>query len=565
VIRLSIKRLKGVFKAQAKNDLEEYYNRLADDAEDGIQRNNLRPAYDAIKRMTIGTHHHAFSLSTIHKKDGSPCNSVEESLERWTEHYKDMLNHSPADACPALDEAATGAVPDAESFSDAPTLLEVTKAIRKLRNSKAAGPDNIQPELLKYDEQPVAQTLHALFHKVWSMGRVPADWKEGLIISLYKGKGQKTNCSSYRPISLLLVPGKVLAHVLLGRLQPLLVSQRHSHQSGFTPGRSSADAILTLQLLAEIHHEFDKPLHTTFIDIKSAFDSVDRDALWKALAAKKAPPFLIRLIQDLHRLTTARVRIGNKLSNSFLTSSGVRQGCILAPMLFCLATDWIMSQCSSALGTEVGQWKFTDQIYADDAALFTSDATNWPSLLKMFDSAAATMGLHASWTKTRVQNLGCGPSASPADVGNEQVESVNRFTYLGSDLDSSGYCSPEILHRIGIASSVVGRLDNIWKQPHLSLQTKLRIYTSCVQSTLLHGADTWTILKADGKRLQAFHMQCQRRILGIRWSDFVTNATVAEKTVFQTSRQSLATGGSFLTRQTSVRGYTSALCPPSIC
>jgi len=216
---------------------------------------------------------------------------------------------------------------------------------------------------------------------VWSTGRVPADWKEGLIISLYKGKGQKTNCSSYHPISFLSVPGKVFVHVLLGRLHPLLVRQRRAHQSGFTPGRSTADAILTLRLLAELHREFDKPLHTEFIDIKSAFDSIDRDALWKALAAKKAPPFLIRLIQDLHRFTTAWVRIDGKLSNPFHTSSGVRQGCILAPVLFCLAIDWIISQCSSVLGTDVGRWKFTDQVYADDAALFTSDAVNWPTLL----------------------------------------------------------------------------------------------------------------------------------------------------------------------------------------
>jgi len=48
--------------------------------------------------------------------------------------------------------------------------------------------------------------------------------------------------------------------------------------------------------------------------------------------------------------------------------------------------------------------------------------------------------------------------------------------------------------------------------------------------SLLHGADTWTILKADGKRLQAFHMQCQCCILGIWWSDFVTNLAVSKKT-----------------------------------
>jgi len=412
--QMEYQRLKGVFKARAKNNLKEYYNKLADEVDDGIRHNNLRSAYDAIKRMTAGPHHHGPTSSVINKKDGSPCTSVEETLERWCEHYKDMLNHPPADVCPDLDQAAAGAVPDTETDCDAPTLQEVVKAIRKLRNGKAAGPDNIQPEMFKYAEGPIAQSLYDLFQKVWSTGKVPSDWKEGLIMSLYKGKGQKANCSSYRPISLLSVPGKVFAHVL-SRLQPLLVRQRRPHQSGFTPGRSTADAILALRLLAEIHREFDKPLHTAFIDIKSAFDSVDRDALWKALAAKKAPPFLIRLIQDLHRFTTARVRIGRKLSDPFYTSSGVRQGCILAPMLFCLAVDWIMSQCTSSLGTDVVRWKFTDQVYADDAVLFSSDAANWTSALMAFDSAAATMGLHTSWSKTRVQNLGSGPPAPPVE------------------------------------------------------------------------------------------------------------------------------------------------------
>jgi len=164
----------------------------------------------------------------------------------------------------------------------------VTKAIRKLRNGKAAGPYNIQPELLKYAEQLVAKVLHDLFLKAWSTGKVPADWKASLIISLCKGKRQKSNRSSYRPISLFLVPGMVFAHVLLDRLHPLLTSQRRPHQSGFTPRRSTSDTILTLRLLAELRRKFDKPLHTAFIDIKSTFDSVDRDTLWKALAEKKA-------------------------------------------------------------------------------------------------------------------------------------------------------------------------------------------------------------------------------------------------------------------------------------
>ena len=86
-------------------------------------------------------------------------------------------------------------------------------------------------------------------------------------------------CSSYRPKKLLSVPGKVFAHILLARLELLLSKTRRPQQSGFTKNRSTLDAILALRLLSEIHREFDKPLYVAFIDLKAAFDSVERDAL----------------------------------------------------------------------------------------------------------------------------------------------------------------------------------------------------------------------------------------------------------------------------------------------
>jgi len=64
--------------------------------------------------------------------------------------------------------------------------------------------------------------------------RVPsAEWKNGIIISLYKGNDRKSDCSNYRPITLLSVPGKVFAHVLLGCIQPLLEATRRPEQSYF--------------------------------------------------------------------------------------------------------------------------------------------------------------------------------------------------------------------------------------------------------------------------------------------------------------------------------------------
>jgi len=140
-------------------------------------------------------------------------------------------------------------------------------------------------------------------------------------------------------------------------------------------------------------------LHVAYIDIKAAFDSVDHQALWKALHATGAPQFLIQLIQDLHTGTMSRVRVGKRLSKAFYTSSGVRQGCVLAPALFCLAIAWIMSRCSSSLGITLDGAVFTDLDYADDAVLFAEDQGRWQAELKRFDDTANTMGLHTSWEK----------------------------------------------------------------------------------------------------------------------------------------------------------------------
>jgi len=95
-------------------------------------------------------------------------------------------------------------------------------------------------------------------------------------------------------------------------------------------------------------------------------------------------------------------------------ASGVRQGCVLAPALFCIAIDWILSSYTGIIGTTVGSSKFTDQDYADDAVLFSDCPFKWPYILSSFDEAAHTMGLNTSWSKTKIQNLRHG--VTPASV-----------------------------------------------------------------------------------------------------------------------------------------------------
>jgi len=109
---------------------------------------------------------------------------------------------------------------------------------------------------------------------------------------------------------------------------------RRPEQSGFVAGRSTIDTILALRILSELHRESDRPLNAVYLDIKAAFDSVDRIALWKALRSRGVPAILLDLMSALHDGTAVRVRVGQELSGHLLTTSGVRQGCVLAPSLF---------------------------------------------------------------------------------------------------------------------------------------------------------------------------------------------------------------------------------------
>jgi len=112
----------------------------------------------------------------------------------------------------------------------------------------------------------------------------------------------------------------------LARIQPLIDLTRRPEQSGFVAGRSTIDAILALRLLSELHREFDRPLNVVYLDIKAAFDSVDRRALWKALRSRGVPAILLDLISALHGGTAARVRVGQELSGYLLTTCGSDRG-----------------------------------------------------------------------------------------------------------------------------------------------------------------------------------------------------------------------------------------------
>ena len=97
-------------------------------------------------------------------------------------------------------------------------------------------------------------------------------------------------------------------------------------------------------MILQTRHEYRKPSWVAYVDFRSAFDSVDRDSLWLLLRSKGIPEKILNLLEGLYSNTLSCVRVDGELSPWFKISSGVRQGCVLAPGLFLEPMDWLLDR-----------------------------------------------------------------------------------------------------------------------------------------------------------------------------------------------------------------------------
>nr|KAG5699276.1 hypothetical protein BaRGS_000478 [Batillaria attramentaria] len=416
------------------------------------------------------------------------------------------------------------------STATSPLRRRSGKAIMTLRNGKAAGPDEIPAEAIKADTETAVNMLHSLFSKIWEKEEVPAQWKEGIVIKLPK-KGDLRDCSNYRGIMLLSVPGKVLNRILLERMREAVNPMLRDQQAGFRRNRSCADQIASLRIIVEQSLEWNSPLYINFIDYEKAFDSVDREALWKLLRHYGVPGKIISLIQCTYKDMSCRIAHAGQLSESFEVKTGVRQGCLLSPFLFLLVIDWIMKTTTTGRKNGI-QWTLWAQLddldFADDLALLSHSHSQMQDKTTCLEATSAGTGLKISRRKTELMKINTTAN-TPVTVGGEPIREVESFVYLGSVVDGQGGTDRDVTARIGKARAAMVMLKNIWASKVVSIRTKLRIYNSNVKSVLLYGCETWRTTKTMQQKIQTFLNTCLRRIFNIRWPEKIRNEELWER------------------------------------
>ena len=230
--------------------------------------------------------------------------------------------------------------PIALSLGDPPVVSETKNALRSMANGKAMGPDELPVELLKLGLSDSSHEILLAFHDiivaVWMTGEVPQEWKDATIKVLHKKK-DRTECSNYRGLSLVAHAGKVLLKIVVNRLGDFCEEAGilPEKQCGFRPQRSTTDMMFVVRRRQELGRTSNTSLEICFIDLAKAYDSVDRVLLWEILARFGVPPRMIKVIRMSHGGMRARVQLDDgDFSAWFNVCQGLRQGCVLSPLLF---------------------------------------------------------------------------------------------------------------------------------------------------------------------------------------------------------------------------------------
>ena len=345
-----------------RHDKRKYIEDMATQAEEAAHKGDQATLYNITKQVW-GQFRKKLD-APIKDKHGKLLISEETQDARWAKYFSEILNRPPPETEP------DSPVEDLEKETSPPSKEEIINAIKALKNNKASGPDNLNAKLCKTDRAIAAGILLSLMMKVWEDKRIPDDWNEATIIRIPK-KGALNDCNNWRGITLLSIPSKILAKIIINRLSNVVDSRLREEQAGFKKGKGCVDQIFSLRNIIEQCTEWQRKLYIKLVDFEKAFDSIHRNSLWKILKHYGIPKEIVSIVLSFYN--DFNCRVGNS-QHSFPVLSGVRQGCMMSALLFNITIDWVTKQTAQDKNRGIRWNQFTnlDKLdFADDLALLS--------------------------------------------------------------------------------------------------------------------------------------------------------------------------------------------------
>ena len=177
-------------------------------------------------------------------------------------------------------------------------------------------------------------------------------------------------------------------------------------------------------------------------------------------------------------------------------------------------------------GTKIAEGNTNNLRYADDTTLMAESEEELKSLLIKVKEESGKVGLKLNVQKTKIMVSGLITSWQ---IGEETVETVAAFMFLGSKITADGDCSHEIKRCLLLGRKVMTNLDSIFKSRDITLPTKVRLVKAMVFPVVMYGCESWTVKKAEHRRTDAFELWCWRRLLRVPWTARRSNQSILKE------------------------------------
>lgn len=307
----------------------------------------------------------------------------------------------------------------------------------------------MQPKLEKpspgYDGLPVdvlkngstLNLLHTLFNQCLLYGVIPVVWKYRIINPIYKGGGKdKSVPLNYRGITLTSATYKLFCSVIQNRLSEWTESNNIAdEQNGFRKKRSCTDHISTLTTIIDIRKMLKKSTFCSFIDFSKAFDHINRSLLWEKLAVLGIQGNILNCLMALYENVKCCVRVNGSFTDWFPVDTGVKQGCILSPILFAMyINDLTIAIKVLGKGVSTDSEKISILLYADDVVLLSDTEQGLQDMLSLVHSWCQQWKLSINVEKTKVvhfRNPAVPITKFTFLCGPHPLEVTKEYKYLG--------------------------------------------------------------------------------------------------------------------------------------
>ena len=136
------------------------------------------------------------------------------------------------------------------------------------------------------------------------------------------------------------------------------------------------------------------------------------------------------------------------------------------------------------------------------------------------------VGLKLNIQKTKI--MASSPITS-WKIDGETVQTVSDFIFLGSKITADGDCSHEIKRRLLLERKVMTNLDSIFKSRDITLPTKVRLVKAMVSPLVMYACESWTVKKAERRRIDASELWCWRRLSRVPWTARRSNQSILKE------------------------------------